>query len=119
MRKKDELFNVVISELDLFIINKVKEIRTTKNISQVNLAILLNFAEGLISKVENPRQRAKYSIRHLNLLARVLHCSPRDLLPEKVLTHDLVKVTFKARRNKSGSKAVYEIVKMEPFLAGE
>ena len=71
------------SELDLYIINKVKELRLHNNISQAVLAIKLEVSDAFIGAIENPKHRAKYNIAHLNKLAQIFDCSPRDFLPEK------------------------------------
>ena len=116
MGKKEEIFELVISEIDLYVINKVRELREP-NTSQVQLSILLGLAEGAVGKIENPKERAKYNIRHLNLLAKSLKCSPRDLLPEKPLKNDIVKVTFKVLRKGRPKKEAsnFEILKIEPI----
>ena len=71
------------SELDLFIVNKVKELRLEKNISQAVLAIKLEVSDAFIGQIENPKHRAKYNIAHLNKLAQIFDCSPKDFLPDK------------------------------------
>jgi len=71
------------SELDLFIVNKVKELRLEKNISQAVLAIKLEVSDAFIGQIENPKHRAKYNVAHLNKLAQIFNCSPKDFLPDK------------------------------------
>jgi len=112
-----ETFEVIISEVDLYVINKVREMRVPKELSQVKLSILMGLAEGAIGKIENPRERAKYNIRHLNLLAKALKCSPRDFLPEKPLRNDMVRVKLKIKKNIKAGKGEpnFEIVKIEPI----
>lgn len=73
------------SDIDLFVINKIKEKRLEKNLSQADLAFELGLSVGFIGKVESPRYAAHYNIKHLNQLARVLECSPQDFLPKKHL----------------------------------
>lgn len=116
MAAKTETIELEISEIDLYVINKVRELRVPKGLSQVKLSILMGLTEGAIGKIENPKERAKYNIRHLNLLAKALQCSPRDLLPEKPLRHDLIKVKMKIRRNDQSKKGEpnFEIIKIEP-----
>lgn len=72
-----------ISPIEQYVIDEVKRRRVAKGISQRNLAYMLDVSIGFIGNVENPRYRAKYNIAHLNELAKVLNCSPQDLLPEK------------------------------------
>jgi transcriptional regulator with XRE-family HTH domain len=73
------------NKVDWFIVNKVKEIRTKKGLSQEDLAAHLNISAAYIGQVESPNFRAKYKTLHLNELAKLLDCSPRDFWPEKPL----------------------------------
>jgi transcriptional regulator with XRE-family HTH domain len=72
-----------LSEIDKYVIEKVKELRIDRKLSQEKLSLLMGFSEGFIGNVENPRLKEKYNIKHLNLLALVLKCSPKDLLPQE------------------------------------
>ena len=50
-----------------------------------DIAIHLNVSPGFISHIESPHRRAKYNNTHLNELAKVFKCSPKDFFPEKPL----------------------------------
>lgn len=113
MSKNADIFQIVVSELDFYIITRVKEIRRQQNISQVELSLSMGLAAGAISKIENPRQRAKYNIRHLNLLAKALHCLPSDLLPTTPLA-DKIRIHFRINKDRTkSSEEYYEIIKIE------
>jgi transcriptional regulator with XRE-family HTH domain len=71
-----------LTEIEKFIIKKVREVRNEKKISQQKLSLAIGLAEGFIGNVENPKRPEKYNIRHLNLIARALDCSPREFWPE-------------------------------------
>ncbi len=71
--------------IDWFIVNKVREMRVQKGISQVDIAVHLNLSTGFIGQVESPNYRAKYKTLHLNDLAKLFKCSPKDFWPEKPL----------------------------------
>jgi transcriptional regulator with XRE-family HTH domain len=73
------------STIELYIINKVKEMRLKAGKSQADLAADLDVSYGFIGQVENPKFRTKYNVNHINKLADVFKCSPRDFLPEKPL----------------------------------
>ena len=73
------------SKIDQYVINKVKERRLEKNISQADLAYELGMSVGFIGKVESSKYPSHYNIKHLNLLAKILECSPQDFLPKKPL----------------------------------
>ncbi|QEC78353.1 helix-turn-helix domain-containing protein [Mucilaginibacter ginsenosidivorax] len=70
------------TDLDLYIINKVKELRLKNNVSQAVLAIKLDVSDAFIGQIENPKHRAKYNITHINKLAQIFSCSPKDFLPD-------------------------------------
>ena len=71
-----------ISPIDQYVIDKVREIRKEKGISQRELANLLDMSYGFIGDVESPKEPAKYNLAHINLIAKIFKCSPRDFLPE-------------------------------------
>lgn len=76
---------VLKTKIELYIIEQVKKKRISLNIHQDDIAIHLNLSPGFISHIESPYQRAKYNNNHLNELAKLFNCSPKDFLPEKPL----------------------------------
>jgi len=72
----------MLTNIDIYVINKVREMRNTKNISQVTLANELGISPGFIGKIESNKYRSHYNINHLNSLAKIFKCSPKDFLPE-------------------------------------
>ncbi|MFW2477438.1 MAG: helix-turn-helix domain-containing protein [Sediminibacterium sp.] len=74
-----------ISKIDNYIIKTVKEMRIEAGLSQIDLSQKLGMSDSFISHVETPRRRAKYNINHINALAKIFKCSPRDFFPEKPL----------------------------------
>lgn len=73
------------SDLELFVINKVREKRIEANLSQKYIANELNVAIGFIGHVESPKYRAKYNLNHLNKLAKIFNCAIKDFLPDPYL----------------------------------
>jgi len=71
------------SEIELYVINKVKEMRLKANLSQKDLAFELDLSVGFLGHIESPKKPAKYNLNHLNKLAVIFNCSPKDFLPEK------------------------------------
>jgi len=71
------------TNIEQYIINKIKEIRISKGFSQEDIASALNTTRGFVGQIESPNYSAKYNLNHLNILARELKCSPKDFLPEK------------------------------------
>jgi transcriptional regulator with XRE-family HTH domain len=116
MAGKKEPIEVEISEMDLFVINKVREMRVQKELSQVDLSIMLGMSEGTVGKIENPKLRDKYNIRHINLLAKALRCSPKDLFPEKPLPNDVVLLKLRHVKQPASAKDKpnYEIISKSP-----
>jgi transcriptional regulator with XRE-family HTH domain len=76
------------SEIDQYIIDKVREIRTNRKKSQEDLAYALGFeSTGYIGAIESksPERTECYNSKHLNILAKLFNCSPKDFWPEKPL----------------------------------
>ena len=73
------------SEIDLYIIDKIKTLRVANKFSQAALALKLGVSDAFIVQIENPKNRSKYSMVQLNKLAKIFNCSPRDFLPENPL----------------------------------
>jgi DNA-binding XRE family transcriptional regulator len=74
---------ILKAKIDWYIINKVKEMRIERKLEQDDLAIHLDVSDGFLGHIESPNQRAKYNNQHLNELAKLFKCSPKDFMPEK------------------------------------
>ncbi|MEQ8469683.1 MAG: hypothetical protein RIC35_00780 [Marinoscillum sp.] len=70
------------SEIELAVAMKVKEMREKIDLSQDDIAIILEVSRGFIGQVESPKYASKYNLNHLNTLAKYFKCSPRDFLPD-------------------------------------
>jgi transcriptional regulator with XRE-family HTH domain len=68
--------------LDLYIIDKVKQMRIAHGISQAVLATKLEVSNAFIGQIEDPNHSSKYNVNHINKLAKIFICSPKDFLPE-------------------------------------
>ena len=71
------------TDLDLFVIEKIRKYRFENKMTQEVLAIKLSVSSGFIWKVESYKNPAKYNLAHLNKLAEIFECSPKDFLPHK------------------------------------
>ena len=69
--------------IDLFVIQKVIEKREVRDMTQEALSIALNYSMSYINKFEKGKK--KFNISHLNEIAKILKCSPKDFLPEDPL----------------------------------
>ena len=74
-----------MTEIEKYIVSKVKEKRKEKGYSGEKLSLELRKNNGFIADVEAPSKSARYNIFHLNEIARILDCSPKDFWPEKPL----------------------------------
>jgi transcriptional regulator with XRE-family HTH domain len=73
------------ADIEKYVIEKVRKRRTEMGLSQAALAQLMDVSEGFIGNVENPNYPEKYNLRHLNELAKILKCSPKDFMPDTPL----------------------------------
>lgn len=67
-----------------YIIDRVREKREQIGMSQEKLAFTLGFeSQGYISKIESTSENYddSYNVNHLNEIAKILNCSPRDFWP--------------------------------------
>lgn len=116
---EDELFFIEISQLDFLLIERVRTLRIANGLTQLQLTQKMKLADGFISKVETYTERAKYSIRHINLLASALNCTIQDILPLEQPKYDMVILTLRRTNkiNKNGSlsqKKTTDVIKIEP-----
>lgn len=73
----------VITQVEQYAIDKVREMRKARGMSQRELSRLLDMTDGFVGKVETPKERAKYNLQHLNDIAKVFKCSIKDFLPDE------------------------------------
>ena len=69
----------MLTPIEQFVIEKVRQIRNQKNISQAELAFAIGVSIGFIGKVESLKYNTKYNLNHLNSLAKALQISPQEL----------------------------------------
>lgn len=72
--------------IEQYIIDKVREKRLKEKMSQSTLAYCLGVSRGFVGDVENPNQRAKYNLNHINKLAKIFNCPFSDFFPEVPLS---------------------------------
>lgn len=71
--------------IELYVIDKVRTMREEKEWTQKELAEKLNVGFAFIGDVESPKRPQKYNLKHINKLAEIFKCSPKDFLPDKPL----------------------------------
>ena len=74
--------NVGKSEIEMFVISRARSLREEANLSQSELAFRLGVSNGFIGQVESMKSQSKYNLDHINRLAQIFNCSPKDFLPE-------------------------------------
>jgi transcriptional regulator with XRE-family HTH domain len=72
-----------MTKIEQYVIDQVREKRKEAGLSQIELSQKLGMSDSFVSHVETPNRRAKYNINHLNALAKVFKCSPKDFWPER------------------------------------
>lgn len=102
-------FEIIISYLDYYIIEKVIELRVKSNpyLDQVTLAQKIGVSEGYLGKIENPKEHAKYNIRMLGRVAVALGLdSYCELLPKNLPKDDLVKISYEEIKSYSNKHSL-------------
>jgi transcriptional regulator with XRE-family HTH domain len=74
------------TDIELYVINKVRERRVALDLSQDDLAFYLDTNRSFIGLVESPNSKAKYNLNHLNKLAKEMKCSLKDFMPDGYIT---------------------------------
>ena len=116
---EEEVIEIVISQLDFHLIEKVRDMRINSipYISQVALSQKLDLSEGFVSKVENFKQRARYNIRLVNRIVDIFNLQTYgDLFPAEIIKNDIVRIRIKLFKNtKSNSKKVDEEISKKKY----
>ena len=74
------------TEIDLYVVERTKERREELRLSQIDLAFKQGVSYGFIGQIESINYPAKYSMNHLDKLAAIFKCSPKDFLPQNPFT---------------------------------
>lgn len=81
----------LISPIEQHVIDFVKELRTKKDLSQEEVASIIGKTKAFIGNIESTKNRAKYNLNHINLLADYFNISPKDFLPVKPILKSINK----------------------------
>ena len=94
---------IVISAIDLHLIDKVRELRIVSDpsVSQEMLSSAIGQSAGFIEGIETFQDNSFYSIRQLNLIANYFNIKVSKLFPEDGITDDLLELEI-------------ELIKMAP-----
>lgn len=80
------------SEIEQFVIDKVREIRLLKNIGQKQLSLEMGLSGKFIGNVESTKTPDKYNLNHLNKIAEILECSIKDFFPDKPIPGEIDRI---------------------------
>lgn len=72
---------VAISKIEQYVIDFVRELRTSKNLTQEDIGNVLNLSRSFIKNTESTNQSHKYNLTHINALADYFGMAPTDFLP--------------------------------------
>jgi transcriptional regulator with XRE-family HTH domain len=70
-------------EIDLYTSNVMRNKRLEKGWTQRQLSGYMGISSIFINNIESVRKPNKLNLYHINLLAEIFDCSPREFLPEK------------------------------------
>nr|WP_121270927.1 helix-turn-helix transcriptional regulator [Pedobacter schmidteae] len=73
----------ILTDVEQYVVDFVLKTRKQKGLSQKNIAYILEVNPSFINDVENPTNRAKYNLNHINTLSDHWGISPREFLPRK------------------------------------
>ena len=72
------------SDIDIYIMNEVRKKREALEMSQETLSFKIGKTHSFVSNVESNVEK-KYNCTHLNSIAKILKCSPKDFFPQDPL----------------------------------
>jgi transcriptional regulator with XRE-family HTH domain len=79
--------------IDIYVIEKVKEKRLERKLSQEELSIAAGFkSNGFVGQIESFKYSKRYNIQHINKFSIIFGCSPRDFLPEYPLRQTIFEI---------------------------
>lgn len=70
------------TKFEVAIVNRVREMRLKRGLSQYDISVILETSSSFIGQVEVAHHPSKYNLNHLNKLSLAWECSPKDFLPE-------------------------------------
>ncbi|MCQ4875839.1 XRE family transcriptional regulator [Butyricimonas paravirosa] len=78
------------TEIEIFVINKVKEYRIAAKLSKRKLSLELRLNHNYVNNVEDPKSPAKYNLNQLNELAKIFKCTIADFMPTPFMQKDTI-----------------------------
>lgn len=78
-----------MTQIEQYIIERVKKMREDRNMSQAELADLMNVSHSFVGQIESSSYRTKYNLNHLNTLASIFKCPFDDFFPDKPFPEEM------------------------------
>jgi transcriptional regulator with XRE-family HTH domain len=72
-----------ISKIEQYVIDFVRELRTSKDLTQEDIGNILGLSRSFVKNIESSNQVHKYNLTHINALADYFGMAPTDFLPAK------------------------------------
>jgi transcriptional regulator with XRE-family HTH domain len=82
---------IKLSPIEQHVVEFVMKLRAENDLTQEDIGNIIGVKQTFIANIENPTNKAKYNLKHIDLLADHFGISPRDFLPEKSLIRGLDK----------------------------
>lgn len=87
------IIEIITSELDFYIMEKIRELRIKAGLDQVDLAQKIGVSEGYIGNIENPKHSAKVNMRMLARIATALEVPSYNVFfPSQIFSFDMVRI---------------------------
>lgn len=101
------IIEIITTELDFYIMEKIRELRIFAGLDQVDIAHRVGVSEGYIGNIENPKHAAKVNIRMLARIASAIGVeSYNDFFPTKIYNRDMVRIQLELLEISSRSQTV-------------
>ena len=104
-----------ITPADQYVIEFVRSLRDKHDLTQEDIANILQLSRSFVNDVESPNRPTRYNIRHINALADYFGISPREFLPEKAFQV----VSAKKEKPKKAAPKKKTVSKSTPTTAGK
>ena len=62
------------------VVNRIRQLRIDRDVSQIGLANIIDVSNGQIGNIESPKFQHKFSLKHLDLIAKYFNVSIAFLL---------------------------------------
>ncbi|MFT3823699.1 MAG: helix-turn-helix transcriptional regulator [Chitinophagaceae bacterium] len=80
-----------ITPIDQYVIETVKNLRKQQGLTQQDIATIIGTHRTFVTDAESSNRPHKYSLRHVNMLAKHFGISPRLFLPDDPLAQEMPK----------------------------